>query len=393
MYEYGIEDFRLIAAGAAVLASGGGGSYHDALAVLRQLAESGWSGSVGVRDYDGATTGCVLALMGSPDAAESLSLADIARSVSNTVTSFQDMTRHTLGCVVPVEIGPINSLIPLIAACLPDNAIGWVVDGDGAGRAVPELPQTTYGGSPTLAPSPCVLANDASLSAAVQSTLLNASTAAQVETLAGGILSAFGSFAGIALWASTPDNRFALSGNYIPGTLEQTRLLGDYLLNTAQARPTADVAARITAITGRAAIPVVSNAYITAVTQSTTSASLDTGIIRLDNTPDPARSTQTHYLYNLNENLIMYSSLSSAPVVLAPDSICYYAESTGRGFSNADDDLAPYFDFGSGQSTGRSVSVIKVEAAAQLREAAGVVASFAQLLRDIGYAGAMPYSG
>ena len=105
---------------------------------------------------------------------------------------------------------------------------------------------------------------------------------------------------------------------------------------------------------------------MTSVTQSTSSASLDSGIIRLDNAPDPAQSTETHYLYNLNENLIMYSAASTTPDIIAPDSICYYSESTGRGFSNASDDLAQYFDAKTGRSTGNQVSVIAVQTAPQL---------------------------
>ena len=391
-YEYTITDFQYIAAGAAVLASGGGGSYHDAVSVLAELANSGWSGAVQVKDYDGATNCCVLALMGSPDAADNLTLADIEYSITNTVNLYQAATGAALGCVIPVEIGAINSIVPLIAALLPSNSIQWVVNGDGAGRAVPELPQTTYSGSVTLAASPCALANNACEVVAVQSATLIAATAAQVETLAGGIVSAFGSFSGIALWPSTASNGYALTGSYIVGTLAQAWALGQYLLLASGPPATADVAAQIVALTGRGATPMLANFYITAVTQSTTSASLDAGIIRLDSTPDQANSTETHYIYNLNESLIMYSSLSSVPDIIAPDSICYYSESTGRGFSNASDDLATYFDANSGKSTGLTVSVIKVEAAVEFYQSTGVVASFADLLRNIGYAGALPYS-
>jgi len=117
---------------------------------------------------------------------------------------------------------------------------------------------------------------------------------------------------------------------------------------------------------------------------------LHSGLIRRDNAPDPAQSTETHYLYNLNENLIMYSAASTTPDIIAPDSICYYSESTGRGFSNASDDLAQYFDAKTGRSTGNQVSVIAVQTAPQLYNTPGVVASFAALLRNIGYAGGMP---
>ena len=330
--------------------------------------------------------------MGSPDVADNLTLADIECSITNTINLYQGATGETLGCVIAVEIGAINSIVPLIAALLSNNAIQWVVNGDGAGRAVPELPQTTYSGSATLAASPCALANDASEVATVQSATLTAATAAQIETLAGGIVSAFGSFSGIALWPSTASNGYALTGSYIAGTLAQVWALGQYLLLAPGPPTTADVATQIITLTGRVATSILTNFYITAVTQSTTSASLDAGIIRLDNTPDQASSTETHYIYNLNENLIMYSSLSSAPDIIAPDSICYYSESTGRGFSNASDDLATYFDVSAGKSTGLVVSIIKVEAVVEFYQSTGVVASFAGLLRNIGYAGALPYS-
>ncbi len=288
-----------------------------------------------------------------------------------------------------MEIGPINSLVPLIAAALSDGAL-WVVNGDGAGRAVPELPQTTFSGSANLAASPCALASDEVAASAVESTVLNASTAAKVETLAGGVVAGFGGYSGIALWPSNAGNDYALSGNYIAGTLTQAWALGQLLLNAPTPPATAEVAAAISNLTGRAATATVTNFYITSVTQSTSSASLDSGIIRLDNTPNQSDSTQTHYLYNLNENLILYSTASAAPDALAPDSICYYSESTGRGFSNASDDLAQYFNAKTGKSTGNTVSIIQVTAAPQLCQSPGVVASFAGLLRNMGYAGAMP---
>lgn len=69
------------------------------------------------------------------------------------------------------------------------------------------------------------------------------------------------------------------------------------------------------------------------------------------------------------------------PDTIAPDSICYYSEGTGRGFSNASDDLAAYFDATTGKSTGNTVSITQVIAAPQLYQSSGVVASFAGLLR------------
>ncbi len=386
---YGLADLEYIAAGAAVMASGGGGSYRDAVSILQQLADSGWAGSITVKPYDGDTSGCVVAMMGSPDAGDNLTLADIQNSVVNTLGLLKSGTGYTAGCVIPIEIGAINSLVPLLAATVPSANL-WVVDGDGAGRAVPELPQTTFAGVSALPVSPCALATDVTDVSTMESALLSSPTAAQMEKMAGGVLQGFGGFSGIALWPSNPGNGCALTGSYIPGTLSQVWALGQFLLEASQTPSSDAVAEQIAYLTGRTASVSVRNFYITAISQSTTAASLDAGVIQLDNNPDPTQSTETHTIYNMNENLIMYSNQSAVPDIIAPDSICYYSESTGRGFSNASDDLALYFDATTGKSTGQMVSVIQVSTVPALYNTPGVVASFAALLRSIGYAGAMP---
>lgn len=389
VHQFGLTDFQAVAAGAAVLASGGGGSYQDALYILQQVASSGWSGTVTVQPYDGSSSACVLAMMGSPDAAGELSLEAVSQAMSNTTQVLQAATGETLQCLIPVEIGPINSLAPLIAAAQSQGNL-WVVNGDGAGRAVPELPQTTYAGSTTLPPSPAALASDAAVPAQVESAVLQASTATKVESLAGGVVSAFGGYSGLAMWPSTAANGHGLSGSYIADTLVQTRDLGLLLLAATQPLSTTQVAEAIALLTQRSTDVLAQNFYITDVTQATSSASLDCGVIRLDNTPHPDHSTDTRYLYNMNENLIMYNTATAVPDAVAPDSICYYSEGTGQGFSNASDDLALYFDATTGQSTGVAVSVIRVRTAPALYQAPGVLASFASLLRGIGYAGALP---
>lgn len=383
---WGLSDFRAAAAGAAILGSGGGGGYQDALLILKQL--EAWSGRVTVKDYDGQTPCSVIAMMGSPDAAGEMTLDELSLSIGNTLNAQRALCNFSPACAIPIEIGPINSLVPLLAAALQLGDVRWVVDGDGAGRAVPELQQTTYAGAASLPPTPCVVADNATLASQVQSAVVNAPTTAQVEGLAGAVVKAFGAFAGISMWPSTQANGFALTGQYIPGTLAQIRALGRFL----GTRPATDaVVKEIVRLTGRAANAVASNYYITEVSQATSSASLDAGIIRLDNHPDPAQSTHYLTLYNLNENLIAYSSSQTAPLILAPDAICYYSEDEAAGFSNATDDLAVYYDFSAQRSTGKKVSVLKVAAAPQLMASSGVMASFASLLRSLGYAGALPY--
>jgi len=377
--KFSLTDFVYVAAGAAVLGSGGGGSYQDALALLAQLAKLP-SFAVPVQPYDGASNACVMAMMGSPDVADTLQLGDLQAAIANSLQALEQACGAKMACVVPIEIGALNSLVPLIAGL----AGRWVVDGDGAGRAVPQLVETTFGGAAALGVSPAVIGNQSAVAAGVQTVVMNVATTAQAESLARGVISSgFGSIAGLAAWPSLPSNKFALSGNYIKGTLSQAWLLGNYMKNTSPPPSTAQLAAYITSITGRSAQPVLSNFYITQVNQST-SGGFDAGIVRLDNTPSQGDSTATHRLYNLNESLILYSSASTVPDIIAPDSICYYSETTGLGFSNSQDDLDDYLN------TGKQVSIISIGAAPQLVAAAGVMAAFSSLLVNIGYAGALP---
>lgn len=46
VYEFGITDFQYIAAGAAVLGSGGGGSYRDAVSVMGLLRNIGYASAL-----------------------------------------------------------------------------------------------------------------------------------------------------------------------------------------------------------------------------------------------------------------------------------------------------------------------------------------------------------
>jgi DUF917 family protein len=384
---WGLEDFRDAAAGAAVLGSGGGGGYQDACQILNELEATGWNAQVAVAPYDGQSPCSVMAMMGSPDAAGAMTLDELSRSIGNTLSVQSKLCAFNPVCAVPIEVGPINSLVPLLAAALKLNGVQWVVDGDGAGRAVPELPQTTFAGASKLAASPCVVADNASDPLLLQSGVLQAADAARIETIGGALVKSFGAFAGISMWPSGPDNGFALSGQYIPGTLEQIRMLGAFL----RERPdSAALAEWIAAVTGRVTELVASDLFITGVTQATSAASLDAGVIELSASPEPAPDAPRIRIWNLNENLIAWSDERSTPLIVAPDSICYYSADEGAGFSNATDDLALYYDFARGRTTGKRVSVIRVAALRQLTATPGVMQSFAGLLRSLGYGGALP---
>ena len=127
--------------GAALLGTGGGGDpYIGRLMVEAAVREHG---PITVLDPDEVPDDAVViptAMMGAP----TVMVEKIPRG-DEAVTALRTLERH-LGvratATMPIECGGINSMIPLAVAArtgLP------VVDGDGMGRAFPELQMETFG--------------------------------------------------------------------------------------------------------------------------------------------------------------------------------------------------------------------------------------------------------
>lgn len=137
-FQITIEDLPDLARGAAVLGTGGGGDPH----VGRALVEQVMTEPVTVLDIDEVEDADFIvpvAQMGAPTVG-----VEKVPAGHEPVTALRTIEGHlgkTAASVIPVECGGINSIIPLLVACqtgLP------VVDGDGMGRAFPELQMKTF---------------------------------------------------------------------------------------------------------------------------------------------------------------------------------------------------------------------------------------------------------
>lgn len=133
-----IDDLPDLARGAAVLGTGGGGDPH----VGRMLVEQVMTGPVTVLDIDEIDDADLIvpvAQMGAPTVG-----VEKVPAGHEPVTALRTIEKHLgkkAAATIPVECGGINSMIPLLVACrtgLP------VVDGDGMGRAFPELQMKTF---------------------------------------------------------------------------------------------------------------------------------------------------------------------------------------------------------------------------------------------------------
>lgn len=129
-----------IAAGAAFLATGGGGDpYLACLCAKEGLKQYGPAKLIAPEDLDDDAFVIAVGGVGAPTTSlELLPSVDEAARVSE---AYGEIVGRMPDALVSFEIGGANSLIPMVAAA----ALGIpLVDGDGMGRALPEATMMTY---------------------------------------------------------------------------------------------------------------------------------------------------------------------------------------------------------------------------------------------------------
>ena len=136
----GVEDLEDLALGAAFLGTGGGGDpYIGRLMARHAIEEYGMPEIIEVDELENDATVLPAAMLGAPTVLveKAASGADIDHSVKRLAR----VIGRQPDAICPIEIGGINSMIPIVAAArlgLP------LVNCDGMGRAFPELQMVTF---------------------------------------------------------------------------------------------------------------------------------------------------------------------------------------------------------------------------------------------------------
>jgi hypothetical protein len=155
--------------------------------------------------------GAVIAGVGSPKA----SLARVRmHSPASALALLEQALGFTSSFVVPFELGAGNSLNPMLAAVQRDIPI---IDGDPAGRAVPELQMTLFhlGGIPV---SPLALATEEGISAVIRTEKPH-----DTERVSRAITAELGGVSAIACHAMDARD---MKKNIIPGTTTRVQEIG-----------------------------------------------------------------------------------------------------------------------------------------------------------------------
>lgn len=155
MREIALADIDDIARGSGILGTGGGGDpYIGRLLAEAAIERHGPVTVVGVDEVEPEAVVVPLSMLGAPTV--SAEKVPNGRETLAALRALEEATGRSATHIVPIEIGGMNSLIPLAVAAetgLP------VVDGDAMGRAFPEAQMVL----PTLAgisASPMAVADD-----------------------------------------------------------------------------------------------------------------------------------------------------------------------------------------------------------------------------------------
>lgn len=208
-------DVDNLALGSAVLGSGGGGNPYVGALLLRQAMESTGVTQLEITPFDEIEDSDFMvctAGMGSP----AIGIEKIPNG-TEYLRAFRGLESYIgkkANHVSPIEIGGINSLVPLVVSVhsgLP------VADGDGEGRAFPELQMTTLCGLGYTAAPVCMVDER------VNALIINGISDWWTEKLARSATVSFGGRAYVALYAlGGSDYRKGA----IPGTLSLALEIG-----------------------------------------------------------------------------------------------------------------------------------------------------------------------
>jgi len=295
LYKQEIED---IIKGATLLGTGGGGSPRVVLPIAEEIREATL---VEPEDVSDDSNVVVVAGMGSP--AVSLKVGWGGETIP-AFERFEKVIGKKIDYIVPFETG--NAFVRSIHA----GAIKGlpVIDGDGSGRAVPELQMTMFciHGIPV---APLSLADSKGNSA-----ILYPTDAYMAEELGRAVTTVFGMTAGLVCQAMTGKQ---LKEAVVPGTLSAAEKTGRAIREAKESMKD-PVEAAIKAIDGI----VLSRGEIAKKTEEV-KAGFDYGRVFIGDIIVDYK----------NENMIVWRK--DKPIVMAPDSICWL-RTDGEPLTNAD---------------------------------------------------------
>lgn len=331
------EDLENIVRGACLLSSGGGGTYSSGTNLLECFSindyyKQDYVDYVEVDELPDSSedVGLAVAYMGAPEAIANLKYPEAAVNAVNKMNEFIESKGEKLAYIVPVEIGALSSIV----ACTVAAKLGIsVINGDGAGRAVPELMMTTFAGY-DISTNPTVLATEDNTTIQLQVDKPGDKDASIVEEVARPTISLkkFGQSAGLAMWVM-PTSKIKEVVK-ITNTLVACREIGK-LITEYQAGTQINIQDLLQLINSKLntdAFELCSGTLCSI--ESSTEGGFDHGNVMI-NCEGNDEGKKFTVLFQ-NENLLVWDPRSATPLAMAPDAIAYVVYDEQVVYSNGD---------------------------------------------------------
>ena len=338
-----VKELKFCLTGSCFLGSGGGGNItlaSDWLNNKEIITESDKITLQDVEDCDPDLLTAVVFFMGAPECyKKEYQIKPVVQAFVQLQKKVLATTGKKIGYLIPGEIGAMNMLVPfLVANQLNKQNNGQtiaVINGDGSGRAVPELQMTTFAAQQVSA-SPAVVSNSDGFYIAVEIGNLpsTANSAQVVESILRPVLALpeFNEVGGLALWLM---NRSDLQKSAIRNTVACAIAMGSYLQNTAfETINQSGIKSIYQMINPALAVKVIDNLIFDSINEST-AGGFDQGAIVLKTAGDPdLRITAIIQ----NETLLVWLNTSTSPLVKAPESCALLFNNSWKALSNGDID-------------------------------------------------------
>jgi uncharacterized protein len=306
MRKLGRKELENIVLGGGLLGAGGGGSVTEGMKLVETILK--FSDTVNLLHPDDAGNedwGVVIAGMGSPRA----SLTRVrTNSPRFALEMLEEVTGNKSSFVIPFEPGAGNSLNPMLAAVQKGIPI---IDGDPAGRAVPEISMTTFNfaGVPIC---PFALATEDGVSV-----LIKSEHAADVERVARAVTAEMQGVSAIACYAIQGRQ---MRESIIPGTTTLIEGIGK-IISSCRDRHKELCTSLITEFCGF----LIGEGRVIDV-KGETRGGFDFGVVTLEGKQDLT-------VFFQNENMLAFRN--DKLLAMVPDLICAVS-SEGIPLTNAD---------------------------------------------------------
>lgn len=320
------EELKDVVRGACFLASGGGGAYETGMQIAACFEPSYYGCSevkvLTVEEAKAMTTakyGVVTAIMGAPERMKEIKNAGMTVKAVEKLAELYGIDVREIGCIVPVEIGALSSVI----ACVTAAKMGIpVLNGDGAGRAVPVLNMTSFAIKGVSVNPTVLVGSNGDYVALDISGAAQYSASSAIESLARPILDMpeFGGMGALAIWLIDLQKIDEIVT--IRGTLTKCKTLGKTIRETLEEAQETGNEPSIENVLHTLQDVDYKPSFVCYGTlreaTTETSGGFDNGIVKID--VDSERQLKIIFQ---NESLLLWDSEKPAPIVVAPDLISY----------------------------------------------------------------------